>query len=190
MKRVEAVQNLKSALGHAIVEEIEFFGETTLETRKEQLIDVLSFLKQAPEPGFEVLMDLTGVDYLEPVKRTKVVYWLHNPTNFERIRITVFAGRYETLPSVTHLWEGANWYERELFDLFGVTFEGHPDLKRILMPDDWKGHPLRRDYALTEESVEFKHGVKPKVPSEIIPNVKDKRKFNLLGTYEQSYTPH
>jgi len=71
------------------------------------------------------------------------------------------------------LWEGADWYERELYDLFGLYFDGHPDLKRILMPDDWKGHPLRRDYALTEEPVEFKHGVKPKVPSEVIPYVKN-----------------
>lgn len=176
MKTAEAVQKLYAEMGHAIVYETDFLGEITLEVRKENLIKVLSFLKQTPEPGYEVLMDLTGVDYLHPVKRTKVVYWLHNPTTYERLRITVFAERDETLPSVTDLWDGANWYERELYDLFGVRFEGHPDLTRILMPDEWEGHPLRRDYALTEEAVEFKHGVKPKVPSEII-HVEKKQKL-------------
>lgn len=168
MTTAEAVQNLRTQLGDVIVEEIHFLGETTLEVHREHLIPVLSFLKQAPESGYEVLMDLTGVDYLVPKVRTKVVYWLHNPTNFERIRIIVFVARDESLPSVVDLWEGANWYERELYDLFGVRFEGHPDLKRILMPDDWIGHPLRRDYPLTEEPVQFKHGVKPKIPSQII----------------------
>jgi NADH-quinone oxidoreductase subunit C len=167
MTFAEALQELKEQ----IVFETVFLGETTIEVKKEHLKGVLEFLKQA---GFEVLMDLTGVDYLEPAKRTKVVYWLHNPSNLERVRVILFADRDEAIPSVTSLWRGADWYERELFDFFGVRFEGHPDLKRILMPDDWVGHPLRRDYPLTEEPVEFKHGVKPKIPSEIIPNVEDK----------------
>lgn len=157
-----------------VANEVHSFGEITLEVTKEHLVDVLSFLKYPPH-GFEVLMDLTGVDYLSPEPQTKVLYWLHNPTNYERIRIVVFAKRHEALPTVTSLWEGANWYERELFDMFGIAFTGHPELKRILMPDDWKGHPMRRDYALTEEAVEFKHGVKPKVPSEIIPYVEAPR---------------
>lgn len=168
MKTLEAIQELKSKYGPAILRESECCGQNTLEIRKENLIEMLSFLKQTPAPGYEVLMDLTGVDYLQPVMGTNVVYWLHNPTDFQRIRIVVFAHRDEALPSVVHLWEGADWYERELFDLFGVRFDGHPDLKRLLMPDDWKGHPLRKDYPLTEEPVAFKHGVKPKVPSEII----------------------
>lgn len=170
MKTKEAVQKLYAEQEKAIVNEIIFFEEVTLEVIRESLLDVLRFFKSS---GFEVLMDLTGVDYLEPVKRTKVVYWLHNPTNFERVRIVHFVKRDETIPSVVELWEGADWYERELYDLFGILFDGHPDLKRILMPDDWSGHPLRRDYALTEEPVQFKHGVKPKVPSEIIPYVKN-----------------
>jgi NADH-quinone oxidoreductase subunit C len=151
---------------------VEFLGEITLELNKENVKEALSLLKHAS--GFEVLMDLTGVDYLHPIKQTKVVYWLHNPTNYQRIRIVVLIGRDGSLPSVIDLWEGADWYERELFDFFGIRFEGHPDLKRILMPDDWKGHPLRKDYPLTEEPVQFKHGIKPKVPSEIITYVGNK----------------
>lgn len=168
MKTLEAIQNLRTHVENAIVNEIEFMGEITLEVYKENLKKTLSYLKQS---GFEVLMDLTAIDYLVPTVKTKVVYWLHNPTNYERIRIIIFVTRNGSLPSVTDLWEGADWYERELFDMFGIHFEGHPDLKRILMPDDWRGHPMLRDYALSEEPVEFKHGVKPKVPSKIIPYV-------------------
>ena len=176
MKTAEAVQQLKSTLGSVIVNETDFLGETTVEIRKEHLLSVLSFFKESVQPGYEVLMDLTAVDYIEPAKQTKVIYWLHNPANKERVRVILFTDREESIPSVTSLWEGADWYERELFDMFGVSFEGHPDLKRILMPDDWKGHPMRKDYALTEESVEFKHGASPKVPSQII-NIRRKQKF-------------
>ncbi len=175
MNTAEAVQQLKTQFPNAVIHEVEFLGEMTLEIGKEKLVEVLAFFKQTPEPGYEVLMDLTGVDYLGPIERTKVVYWLHNPKTLERVRIIVYAKRGESLPSVTSLWDGANWYERELFDMFGVHFEGHPDLTRILMPDDWKGHPLRRDYPLTEEPVQFKHGVKPKLPSEIIQGARDQK---------------
>lgn len=173
MNTAEAVQQLNAQLGDKILEEKHFLGETTLELSKDNLITALTFFKNV---GFEVLMDLAGVDYLQPIQRTKVAYWLHNPTNFQRVRIIVYANREEALPSVVSLWAGANWYERELYDLFGVCFDHHPDLKRILMPDDWVGHPLRKDYALGEEPVQFKHGVKPKIPSEIIPYVKSARK--------------
>lgn len=141
------------------------FDEPSFEVKKESLLALLHFLKQS---GYRVLMDLTGVDFLQPEVKTKVIYFLHNPVTYERIQIFVFAKREERIPSATKIWPGANWYERELFDLYGVHFEGHPDLTRILMPDDWVGHPLRRDYPLTEQPVAFKHGVKPKVPSAII----------------------
>lgn len=135
------------------------------EVKNEHLTEVLTTLKKA---GLEVLMDLTAVDYGDSAR---VHYLLHNPTTLERMRIVTTVLRNQALPTVTTLWEGANWYERELFDMFGILFDGHPDLTRILMPDDWEGHPLRRDYPLTEEAVEFKHNVKPKIPSEIIPHV-------------------
>jgi len=168
MNSAEAIATLKENFETSIIDEIEFHGELTIEVTKGHLKGILLSLKQMVPSGYTVLMDLTAVDYLKPTKRTKVVYLLHNPTNFERIRVTVFVEREEPLPSVTDIWAGAEWYEREIWDLFGVWFEGNPDMKRILMPDDWEGHPLRKDYALTEVPVQFKHGVKPKVPSEII----------------------
>lgn len=123
-------------------------------------------LEDLKASGFTVLMDLTAVDY---GTHMEALYFLHNPATLERRCIRMPA---EGLQTVTHLWEGANWYERELYDMFGIHFEGHPDLTRILMPDDWKGHPLRKEYPLTEEPVAFKHGVEPKIPSEIIPHVR------------------
>lgn len=123
-------------------------------------------LRNLKASGFTVLMDLTAVDY---GTHMDVLYFLHNPVTYERKCIRK---RAENLHTVTTIWEGANWYERELYDMFGIQFEGHPDLTRILMPDDWTGHPLRKNYPLTEESVAFKNGVVPKIPSEIIPYVR------------------
>jgi len=141
-------------------------GMKVLEVKKEGLIDLLTALKSE---GYAVLVDLTATDY---ITETKVHYLLRNPTTNERVRVVVVVMRGEKLPTVTDLWPGADWYERELYDMFGVGFLGHPDLKRILMPDNWEGHPMRRDYPLMEEPVQFKHGVEPKCPSEIIPHVK------------------
>lgn len=175
MKTLEAIQKCNMQYPHLIESETDFLGEFTLQTTADKLMQILRFFKEEIEPGYEVLMDLTAVDYVIPTLQTKIVYWLHNPTSLERLRICVYIGRDEALPSVTKLWKGANWYERELYDMFGVKFEGHPDLKRILMPDDWIGHPMRRDYPLTEEPVAFKHNVKPKVPSQIIQIRRDQK---------------
>lgn len=148
----------------------EFMGEKTIDVEREKVKEFLAGLKAT----YPVLMDLTAIDYLEPTFHSVIVYWLHSPETLQRVRVITKLPRGEKIATVSDLWEGADWYERELYDLFGIEFIGHPDLKRLLMPDDWHGHPLRKDYALTEEPVEFKHGVKPKIPSQIIPNVKTK----------------
>lgn len=166
----DVFERLKELYGPSIQEAFEKHGQLSIQVNREKIKEILHLLKETEELGYRVLIDLTGVDYLAPHKHTKVVYWIQNPKTLKRIRIYTLVKREETLPSITSLWAGADWYERELFDLFGVQFTDHPDLKRILMPDDWKGHPLRKDYPLTEESVQFKYGVKPKIPSEIIPH--------------------
>lgn len=173
MNRTEALRQLKAAIGSGFVEETQSFGETTVTVEKGKIKDALAWLKRAG--GYETLMDLTAVDYLEPTIQTKVIYWLHQPTTMERIRLVTFVKRNERLPTVTDLWAGANWYERELYDMFGIYFDGHNDMKRILMPDDWVGHPMLRDYPLTEEPVEFKHGAEPKVPSQTITHIGGRR---------------
>lgn len=181
MNALTACQEAKSKFGNAILEEISCCGQKSLKVTQEGLKPLLSFLKQNQGPGFEVLIDLTATDYLalestagRSGPHTDILYFLYNPQNLERLCVILSADRLSKVPSVIDLWEGANWYEREVFDLFGITFTGHPALTRILMPDEWVGHPLLRDYALTEESVEFKHGVKPKIPSEIITKFKGK----------------
>lgn len=170
MEADEAVEKLEADNPFWIDQKRVVLGQTTLLTKKENLEELLTYLKAA---GFDVLTDLSAVDYLEPLPRTEVIYFLHNLINNSRIRIAVLVDRNEAIPSIIGLWAGAAWYEREVYDLFGVRFDGHPQLKRILMPDDWHGHPLRKDYTLMEEGIEFKHGVMPKVPSETIPHVKN-----------------
>lgn len=169
MDDIKACEQVKEKFGSAILEEKCCCNQRSLKVTQSSLKEILAFLKNA---GYAMLIDLTAVDYLDPEPRTEVIYYLYNVSTYDRFNIILPAQRLSTIPSVVDLWKGAGWYEREIYDLYGLKFEGHPDLKRILMPDDWKGHPLLKDYALTEEAVQFKHGVFPKIPSEIIPHFK------------------
>ncbi len=158
-------ETLAQQLGNAVVEQARFRDEVTLVVGQERIIKALETARGA---GFALLSDLTAVDRHPAQPRFEVVYLL---TSFEppaRVRVKVRLPGGQTMPSATPLWPAANWLEREVFDLFGIRFEGHPNLQRILMPDDWEGHPLRKDYPLVEEPVQFV-GHTPKVPSQIIP---------------------
>lgn len=113
----------------------------------------------ASDAGFAFLSDLCGVDWLDRSPRFEVVYNLLDMNESTRLRVHVPLDDDENpkIKTVTDTWSTAEWHERETFDMFGITFDGHPDLRRILMPDDWEGHPLRKDYAVGKVPVEYKH---------------------------------
>ncbi len=115
------------------------------------LPEVARFLNETPDLAFDYLTCISGVDLEERSPRFDIVYHLVSLTHKHVLVLKVGVEESQKIPSVTSIWKGADWNEREIFDLFGLSFEGHPDLRRILMPDEWKGHPLRKDYALAEE---------------------------------------
>lgn len=123
-----------------------FRNETTLLVGSGDLIRLCRHLKEDPELLYDFLSDLTAVDRLKNHPRFEVVYHLYSLQYKRRIRLKVQVEEGGAVPSVTSVWGGANWHEREVFDMFGIRFEGHPDLRRILMPEGWEGCPLRKDY--------------------------------------------
>jgi NADH-quinone oxidoreductase subunit C len=110
----------------------------------QHIVNVCRVLKETA--GFEQLSGVTGVDWWPSEPRFEVIYLLRSFRHNKRFRLSVRLEKDEQLDSVVRVWRGANWYEREVFDLFGVRFRGHPNLERIMMPTDWEGHPLRKDY--------------------------------------------
>jgi NADH-quinone oxidoreductase subunit C len=130
--------------------ESEFRGDTRVVALRESLFDVLGFLKEIR--GFDLLVDITCVDYLnyrDAMERFGLVYLLANTISNERILVRCFLDESElSVPSATPLWDGADWLEREVWDMFGVRFEGHPHLTRILLPEEFTAFPLRKDYPL------------------------------------------
>lgn len=140
---------LKEKFPLGILEETVLRDELTLTVKKEQIVEVCRFLQEDPELAYVFLADLCGVDYFPREPRFEVVYHLRSLKNHSRLRLKVaLEGSQPSLPSVTPIWQGANWLEREAYDLCGIVFEGHPDLRRILTPDDMKDHPLRKDFPL------------------------------------------
>ncbi len=128
----------------------EFRGQTRVVVPAETFLELMQTLNR--DHGFDLLVDVTCVDYLnyrDAKDRFGLVYLLTNTASGERLTIRTFLNEPELqIPSVVSIWEGANWLEREVYDMFGIKFEGHPDLRRILMPDEFAAHPLRKDYPL------------------------------------------
>ena len=137
-------------------------GELTLHVAREHLIGVASALRDDPALRFELCSSVSGVDYLGTPDRLHAVYHLVSMTYRRRVRLEVGVSVEDPhLPSVTGLYPGADWQEREAFDMFGIVFDGHPALTRILMPDDWEGFPQRKDYPLGGIPVQYKGATIP-----------------------------
>ncbi len=142
-----AIAKLKEWNASAVAEVIEFRGETTVLVPRQHLLAAAEFLASEPSLGYSFLSDISAVDRFPIEPRFEVNYHLLSIDHRSRLRLKVkLSGSDPVLHSVTPVWPTANWHERENFDLFGIEFEGHPDLRRILMPDEWEGHPLRKDY--------------------------------------------
>lgn len=129
----------------AILETIEALGETTLIADPAQIVDLGRYLKD--KENYVRLSSVTAVDWNPANPRFEVVYHLHSLQPYKRLRVKCkVGGEKPEIDSLTSVWRAANWYERETWDMFGIHFRNHPDLQRILMPLDWEGHPLRKDY--------------------------------------------
>jgi NADH-quinone oxidoreductase subunit C len=147
----QAVNAVTAKFPQAIVETVVYRGEHTIVLQPEHLVAVCTYLQKQLEYTF--LSSVTAVDWLERLPRYDVVYHLLSIPRRSELRLKVRVGMrgedHPSVPTVSGVWPGANWYEREVYDLFGITFTGHPDLRRILMPMDWTTYPLRKDYPLT-----------------------------------------
>jgi len=143
------VQKLKAKFAGAVLEAVEFIGQVSIRVAPDRIVEICNFLRDDTEARFNYLSDLTCVHYpMDASKPLEVVYNLYSISHNERVRLKAAIAEGASIDSVTEVWPAANWMEREVYDLFGVAFRNHPDLRRILLPPDWEGHPLRKDYPL------------------------------------------
>jgi NADH-quinone oxidoreductase subunit C len=149
------LDELQKRFPGAISEAVIFRNLPSVNVSMEQLVPVCQFLKSAEGGGYNLLTDETAVDYPKREKRFDIIYLLYSFGRNNRLRLRVQVGADEKVPSVTGVWPTANWLEREIYDMFGVVYEGHPDLKRLLMPDEWVGHPLRKDYDILKQDKDW-----------------------------------
>jgi NADH-quinone oxidoreductase subunit C len=156
MNALNPIEAARSAFGNAVQDVIESRGETTIVVDADQIVEVCRYFRDTSGLEYNFLSDVTAVDYLPNEPRFAVCYHLYSMVHNRRIRIKVYLpGDEPKIESITGVWLSANFQEREAYDMFGIVFEGHPNLRRILMPEDWEGYPQRKDYPLGYEPVQF-----------------------------------
>jgi NADH-quinone oxidoreductase subunit C len=164
-------------------------GELTLTAEAARIVDVLTFLRDDPACQFFCFTDLIGVDYPEREKRFEIVYQLLSPRLNQRVRVTIATDETTPVPSTISVFPAADWYEREVYDFFGVLFDGHPDLRRILTDYGFDGHPLRKDFPLTG-FVEVRYDDQEKrVLYEPVRLNQEFRKFDFMSPWEGADYP-
>jgi NADH-quinone oxidoreductase subunit C len=184
----EALQALSESLGRKLGNGIDkavlAYGELTVTVPKNMIVEVVTLLRDDPEYQFISIIDISGADYPYREERFDVVYHLLSPRKNLRIRVKVTTNENEPVPSVTGVYPGALWYEREVYDLYGVLFTGHPDLRRILTDYGFEGYPLRKDFPLTGfVEVRYDDEVK-RVVYEPVELRQEFRNFDFLSPWE------
>jgi NADH-quinone oxidoreductase subunit C len=149
MKPSEIAEKIKNKFPDEVLDITQFRDQVSVIVKRDRIIDICRYLYEDPDIYMDYLSDLCGVDYPGRRFRFEVVYNLYSLKYRHRIRIKALIPEEDpSIDSVVSIWSGANWHEREVCDMFGIVFNGHPDLRRILMPEDWEGYPLRKDYPL------------------------------------------
>ena len=176
------IDAVKAAIGEAFVDAKDAVGEVSITVRRESIVDVMRTLRD--DFAYQQLMEIAGVDYPGRVERFDVVYHLLSVTKNHRIRVRVATDEEKPVPSVTGLWPVAGWLEREVFDMYGVLFDGNPDLRRILTDYGFRGHPQRKDFPLTGY-VELRYSEEQKrVVYEPVKLAQDFRDFDFMSPWE------
>jgi NADH-quinone oxidoreductase subunit C len=184
----ELGERIAAALGGAVTGHVVAFGELTLTAVPADIIRVLTYLRDDAGCAFRVLMDICGVDWPERPRRFDVVYHLLSLSRNQRIRIKLEVGEDEAVPSAVGVYAAANWFEREVFDMYGVPFGDHPDLRRILTDYGFSGYPLRKDFPLTG-FVELRYDDELKrVVYQPVQLVQEFRDFDFMSPWEGA--PH
>lgn len=174
----------KARLGDAVVSSAMAYGELTLKVETARINEVLQFLRDDGQCRFVNFIDLTAADYPEREKRFEVVYHLLSPYTNARIRVKLAAGEGDDVPSALPSYPAANWFEREVYDMYGIVFSGHPDLRRMLTDYGFQGHPLRKDFPTTGY-VEVRYDDEAKrVVYEPVKLVQEFRQFDYLSPWE------
>jgi len=160
------------------------FGELNVVAEAARIVEVLTYLRDAPDCLFVNLTDITGVDYPQREKRFDVVYHALSPSHNRRIRVKAAVGEDETIASAIPVWPSANWFEREVYDMFGILFADHPDLRRLLTDYGFDGHPLRKDFPMTGY-VEVRYDdAQKRVVNEPVKLIQEFRQFDFLSPWE------
>jgi NADH-quinone oxidoreductase subunit C len=156
MTALDPIEALQTAFGDVVQDRLLFREETTITVAGEKIVEICRHCRDTKGLEYNFLSGVTGIDYYPKSPRFAVAYHLYSMVHNRTLRLKVLLPEDEpTVPSVTDVYPAANWFEREIYDLVGINFTGHPDLRRILMPDNWEGHPLRKDYPLGYETVQF-----------------------------------
>jgi NADH-quinone oxidoreductase subunit C len=177
MEPLEIAEKIKERFADEVIDLKEFRGQVSVTLKKDRVLEICRYLHDEPSLALDYLVDLCGVDYLGKKEvRFEVVYHLYSMQHRHMIRLKAEVPEDDAeIDSVMPVWQGVNWHEREAYDMYGIVFKGHPDLRRVLMPEDWDGHPLRKDYPVKGPEKEWGGYV------EVLDKAKRYREFEWHG---------